>query len=128
MTSTRTEAAPPPLVVAAALTGIEAVVLVGMAVVELSHFSSSRAALGLTTTVFFLAYAAGLVWCAWSLTRGRSWARSPIVLAQLIQLGVATSFWGSGTKPVAVGLVVAALIVLVGLLHPASIAHLAEDS
>jgi dolichyl-phosphate-mannose--protein O-mannosyl transferase len=127
MTTTRAGAAPPPLVVAAALTGIEAAVLTGMAVVELAHFTSSRAALGLTTTMFFLAYAAGLAWCARAVTRGESWARSPIVLTQLIQIGVATSFWGGDTTLLAVGLIVVALVVIAGVLHPASIAHLAED-
>jgi hypothetical protein len=83
--------------------------------------------MGATTAVFFAAYGGGLLLCAWQVTRGHSWARSPIALAQLIQLGVAWSFRGGGTTWVAVGLAVVALVVLAGLLHPASVKALAED-
>ena len=55
---------------------------------------------------------------------GRSWARSPVILAQLIQLGIAWSFRGGDTTVVAVVLALVSLIVVVGVLHPASIAHL----
>ena len=50
-----------------------------------------------------------------------------MVLAQLIQLGVAWSFRGGDTTVVAVVLAVVALIVVAGILHPASIAHLDDN-
>jgi hypothetical protein len=105
------------LVVGAVLAGIEGLVLVLFAVVEIFNLSM--------TAVFFLVYGAGLMWCAWTITRGSSWARSPIVLAQFIQLGLAFSRWGN--TAISVGLGVSAVAVLAGLLHPASIDALAED-
>ena len=118
---------PSPLVVAASLAGLEGVLLLGYGVAELASLSGQRLTMGLTTGVFFIGYGAVLTWCAWSITRGKSWARSPIVLAQLIQLGVAFSFWGGQTTVVAVVLVVAAAVTVVGLLHPKSVGYLADQ-
>jgi hypothetical protein len=117
---------PAPLVVAASLVVVEALVLLGYAVLELVNISSGRAALALTTSVFFAAYGALLIAAALAVTRGRSWARSPIVLAQLIQLGVAWSFRGGDTTLVAAGLAVVAVVVLAGLLAPSSVDALAD--
>lgn len=117
---------PPALVVAVSLAAIEAVVLLGYGVAELASVSGGRMAVALTTGVFFGGYGGFLGWCAYSLSRLRSWARSPVVLAQLIQLGVALSFWGGATKPVTIALAVVAVVTLVGILHPASVDALAE--
>jgi hypothetical protein len=115
---------PPPLTVAASLTAVEALVFGGLAVAELAAFDQARAVMGATTALFFLVYAAGLGACAWALWRLRSWARAPVVVAQLIQVFVAASFWGGGTTWVAVVLAAVAVVVLVGLLHPRSLAAL----
>jgi hypothetical protein len=48
-------------------------------------------------------------------------------MAQLIQLGVAWSGWGGSSTPAAVALGVVALVVLVGIFHPASLAALSDD-
>lgn len=120
--------APAPLVVAASLVTVEGVLLLLLAVLESVALDSSRLAMGLTTAVFFAAYGAGLLWCARALHRRRSWARSPVVLAQLIQLGVAWSFVGGETTMVAVGMAVVALLVLAGIFHPASLDALADDA
>ena len=112
---------PPPLVVAASLTAVEGLVLLGYAVLELASVSSDRVAVALTTALFFAAYGGLLVAAASALTHGRSWSRSPVVLAQLIQLGVAWSFRSGGTAVVSVLLTVAAVAVLVGVFHPASL-------
>lgn len=117
---------PAPLVVAASLVAVEGLLLLGYAVLELASISSDRAAVAITTAVFFAAYGALLLAAAWAVTHGRSWARSPIVLAQLIQLGVAWSFRGGGTTVVAVVMALVAVLVLVGLLVPSSIAALEE--
>jgi hypothetical protein len=106
---------------AVALVGVEAVALVLVGVAELGVLSWSRATMGLTTALFFGVYGAGLGACAWQLLRLRSWARAPVVLAQLIQLPVAWSFRGGSTTPVAAVLAVVAVLVLVGVFHPASI-------
>jgi hypothetical protein len=116
-----------PLMVAAGLVVLEAVVLVGYAVVLVPSVSSERLAMGVTTPIFFALYGAGLVVCARALTRLRSWARAPVVLAQLIQLGVAWSFRGGSSTPEAVALAVVAAGVLAALFHPASVNALSED-
>ncbi|GAB3196339.1 hypothetical protein GCM10027062_05380 [Nocardioides hungaricus] len=117
---------PAPLLVAASLVAVEGLLLLGYAVLELASLSTDRAQVALTTSLFFAVYAGLLLASAWAVTHGRSWARSPIVLAQLIQLGVAWSFRGGETTWVAVALAAVALVVLVGLLNPVSIDALAE--
>ena len=113
--------------VATSLAAVEAMLLVLYGVVELTVVESDRATMGVSTAVFFLVYGAGLGYCAWKTYRRDSWARSPVVMAQLIQLGVAWSFWGGRTTWVSVSLGVVALIVLAGLLHPQSIDVLNDE-
>ncbi|GAB3020989.1 hypothetical protein GCM10011376_22480 [Nocardioides flavus (ex Wang et al. 2016)] len=120
--------APPPLVVAASLVAVEAFVLVTLGVLELANLRAIRLTMGLTTSAFFLAAAAGLAWCAWSLWKVHRWARGPVVMAQLIQLGLAWNFRDAPTTLIAVGLAAVALVVLAGLLHPATTAALEADS
>jgi hypothetical protein len=118
---------PPPLVVASSIVAVEGLLLLAYAVLELASIGTGRVAMGLTTSVFFAIYGAGLVACAWAVSRRHSWARSPIVLAQLIQLGVAWSFRGGDTTLVAVAIAVVAVVVLAGLFHPASLEALSDD-
>ncbi|QZY30161.1 hypothetical protein [Nocardioides coralli] len=98
--------------------------LLGLA--EVATLASTRLAMGLTTAAFFAVYGVGLLLCAWQLARRESWARSPVVLAQLIQLGLAWSFRGDGTTWVAILLAVAGVVVIAGVLHPASLEALAD--
>lgn len=119
---------PPPLTVAASLVAVEAVLFVILSVAELLDLESSKAVMGATTAMFFLAYGAGLALCAWAIWRLRSWGRAPIVVAQLIQLLVAWSFWGGETTWVAIGAGVVAAIVLAGIFHPQSLDALADQS
>jgi len=123
----RTTRTPGPLLAAAALVGAEGLALAGYGLAQLTALTASRATMGVTTTVFFVGYGVGLCACAWALRRRVSWARAPVVLAQLIQLGVAWSFRGGSTTPVAVLTAVLALLVLAGIFHPASLAALADD-
>jgi hypothetical protein len=118
---TRTAATPAPLLVAASLVAVEGLLLIGYAVLEVASVDGDRVAVAATTGLFFLVYGLGLLLCARALGRRHSWARSPVVLAQLIQLGVAWSFWGESTTAVAVGVAVVAVLVLVGVFHPASL-------
>lgn len=71
-------------------------------------------------TGFFFACAVALVVCACGLWLGRRWARAPAVFAQLLQLGVAWSFFSGSTRAVAVGLLVVAVGVLTLVLAPQS--------
>jgi hypothetical protein len=112
--------------VAALLAAVEAVICVGLAVTELAVLQADKAVMGATTSIFFLVYGAALALCAWGLSRLRSWARAPIVVAQLIQLLVAWDFRGGQTTWVAVGLGIVALGVLGGIFHPRSIEALAD--
>ena len=119
---------PSPLVVAAGLAAVEGVLLLAYGVLEAANVHADRVAMGVTTALFFVALGAALTACAWLVVRGRAWARSPIVVAQVMFLGVAWSFLGGATTWVAVALALVAAIVLVGLLHPASIDALSEHS
>ncbi|MEV0289015.1 MULTISPECIES: hypothetical protein [unclassified Kribbella] len=83
--------------------------------------------MGLTTTAFFILYGVGLGLVARGLSRASTWSRGPAVFAQLIQILVAYSFWGGGTKPIAVALALAALFVLVAIFRKASTEALADD-
>jgi hypothetical protein len=116
------------LTVAASLVAVEALVFVVLAVAELAAFESEKAAMGATTALFFLAYGAGLGFCAWAVVRLKSWARAPIVVAQLLQLLVAWSFFGGETTWVAVALAVVAVITLAGIFHPDSLDALSDQA
>ncbi len=116
---------PAPLTVAASLVVIQGGLLLGFGVLELASISSDRISLGVSTAVFFVIYGLALVLCAGALTRRQGWARGPVLLTQLIQLGLAWNL--RDVVLVAVLLVVAALIVLAGMLHPSSVAALGDD-
>ncbi len=105
----------------------EAVLLVLQGVLELMALDRSRLVMGGTTAAFFVLYGAALGYCARMLARLRSWARAPVVVAQILQILVGGSFLGGGTTAVGVGLVAAAVLVLAGVFHPASLQALAED-
>jgi hypothetical protein len=115
---------PPPLSVAVSLVFLEVFALVLQGLTLLPNLSGERLAMGATSVAFFVLYGGALGWCAWNLRRLRSWARSPVVLAQLLQVLTATSFWGGGTTYVAVAGILVGLVVLAGIFHPDSIAAL----
>ena len=118
---------PLPLVVACALVALEALALVVFGLVELRSVEAAKLTMGLTTSLFFAVYGVGLAVFAWLLYRLQSWTRAPVVLAQLIQLGVAWSFRGGATTSVAVALALVAVLALAGIFHPASLAALERD-
>ena len=120
--------APLPLLVAVVITIGQGLFLLGYAVLEIVNTADNRWAMGASTAAFFALYGAGLLVCAWALRRGDSWARSPVVLTQLIAFGVAWSFRGEGTEGVAATLFAIGAITLVALLNRRSIAHLAEEN
>jgi hypothetical protein len=119
--------APAPLVAAASLAAVEAVVFGILGVAEIAAFSTDKAVMGATTSLFFLVYGVALGLCAWGLRRLSSWARAPIVVAQLLQLLVAWDFRGGETTWVAVALGIVAVMVLVGVFHPQSLEALSDD-
>ena len=113
--------APAPLVTAAGLTFVEGLLTALYGIGEAVHITSERVAMGVTTSAFFVAYGAAMVGCAWGLNRLRTWARGPVLLAQLIWLGLAWNFREGDTLPLAIGLAVPAAVVLVGMLLPSSV-------
>lgn len=110
---------PPPLTVAASLVVLQGLALLGLGVLELADLTSERMSMGVSTAVFFVVYGVALVACAWGLTRRQGWTRGPVLITQLIQLGIA---WNLRDDPVAaLGLAVTAAVVLAGMLHPATL-------
>lgn len=119
--------APRPLLIAAGIIAAQGLVFVIYAALEIVRTEQPRVLMGATTSIFFLLYGLGLALCAWQLSRSEAWARSPVVLAQLIHLGLAWSFWGQETRWVSLTLALVSAVVLVGLFHPASVRALADD-
>jgi hypothetical protein len=118
---------PRPLKIAAAIVALEGLVIAILGVGEAITIDTSRLTLGLTTAVFLLLYGAGLVLVARGLYRTASWSRGPAVFAQLIQLGLAWSFWGGSTSWVSVLLALAGVGVLVAVFRKASMDALSDD-
>ena len=118
---------PPPLTVAVSVAALEAALLVLQGLALISAVEGERFALGATSVAFFLLYGGFLGYCAWQVYRLHSWARSPLVLAQLIQILVGASFWGGATKIIAIVAVVLGVLALAGIFHPASLAALEND-
>lgn len=118
---------PPPLTVATSIAALEAALLILQGLALLPSLEGERLAMGLTSVAFFLVYGGFLGYCAWQVYRLRSWARAPLVLAQLIQILVGASFWGGATTIIAVVAVVLGLLALAGIFHPASLAALDSE-
>jgi hypothetical protein len=104
----------------AALVALEALALLVLAAVAVVTLQSDRLLLGATNAAFFCAYGVGLAVCARGLARLRSWSRGPVVLAQLIQLGIAWSFASRATAWLSVVLAVPAVLVLAVVLAPST--------
>lgn len=117
---------PAPLRVAAGLVFVEGLLTLGFGVAEATQTSSDRLAMGVSSAVFFVVCGVALGACSWGLYQARSWSRGPVLLAQLVLLGLA---WGVRHSSLAltVGAVVPAVIVLAGLLHPQSIDAVERD-
>jgi hypothetical protein len=104
----------------AALVALEALALLVLAAAAVVTLHSDRLVLGATNAAFFCAYGVGLAVCARGLSRLRSWSRGPVVLAQLIQLGIAWSFASRATAWLSVVLAVPAVLVLAVVLAPST--------
>lgn len=116
---------PLPLLLACIIVSIQALGLALVAVLVLADVGGSFAALGIGSAVFFLIVAVGLGLCVRALAGLQSWARAPIVLAQLIELGLAWDSRHTATW-LAVTLTILAVLGLAGIFHPASIEALAD--
>ena len=112
---------PAPLLVAAGLVFLQALFTVLFGISEVVHLTSGRVLMGATTALFFVAYGVALGFCAWGVRSLRTWSRGPVLLAELIWLGLAWNLRNSSVGAVAVAIGVSALVVLAGLLHPRSV-------
>jgi len=81
---------------AACLVGGQGVALIGVAAVELAALNAARIGLALTTAGFFLLCGAAMAWAARGLWCAEPWSRGPVVVAQLLVLGVA---WSTRSVP-----------------------------
>lgn len=118
---------PPPLTVAASLVAVQAVVLLGVAILELADITPDRAALGVSTAIFFTLYGSVLAAAALALWRLQGWSRGPVMITQLIQLGLAWNLRDVALP--AIVLAASAVLAIAGVVHPDSIRALEhEDS
>jgi hypothetical protein len=109
------------------LVGLQGLFMCILAVLELVAMDAGRLTLGITTALFFLVLGAGLLFCARGLFRVGSWARGPVVAAELIGVLLSFSFWGGETTLAAVVILAVSMAALIGVLHPASTRALAAD-
>ncbi len=115
-------ATPAPLKLAAALVALQGLGLLVLAVVGVFNLGSDRVSAGASVSAFFAAYGAALLVCAWALTQRHGWARGPVLLTQLIQLGLA---WNLRDAPeVAVPLALTAAVAIAAMLQPTTMAAL----
>jgi hypothetical protein len=114
------------LLAAAAIVLVEALVFLALAGAELLDLTSSRAGLGVGVALFLAVIGAGLLWAAWRVTEGDAWARSPLVLAQLVQLGLAWNFRGDPAW-LTPAIALPAVAVLACLLAPPVTRALSDD-
>ena len=115
------------LLLAVGVVAAQALVLAGWGILEFVRIGGSESAGSAAAAgIFFLVCAGGLGACAWGLFKLDSWARAPIVLAQLLVLGLAWNARHSATL-LAVVLAIVALVALVCIFHPASLHALAAE-
>ena len=113
---------------AAALVAAQAVglgALVVFYVVELLVATTTNAAAAVTTIVLVALAAAGVALCARGLQQRRRWARSPVLVLQLVALPVAIGLVQGGIWYVGIPLALWAVAVVVLLYSPGSNAALA---
>ncbi|MGN0065191.1 MAG: hypothetical protein ACI379_13215 [Nocardioides sp.] len=115
---------PTPLKVAAGIVVLQSLWMIGLTVAELVNLNSARLEMGTTTAFFFGAAGVGLLACAWGLLHLRTWGRGPVLLAQLVQLGLAWNLRDGDFVWVAVLMAVVALVALGCLVHKQSISAL----
>ncbi len=103
------------LLVAGGIALLQAAALLALAVLDLTHLVADRASLGVGIAVMLLVFGGGLAIAAVAVMRGRHGGRGPVLVAQLISLGLAWNLRDAGedvVRGVSPVLALAALIVL----------------
>ena len=104
--------------VAAAVVALESAAYIVVALLDVADSSDGRRGFGIGAGLLLIAYGLGLLFAAWALRQGRRWARAPLIVAQLIQLLLASDA-RDGAAWVTPAMAASALVVLVCLLAPA---------
>jgi hypothetical protein len=120
---------PAVLAVVCGLVLIQAGLLVGLAsawVVDLVQGQSRLPAATVFLALFALGVAAVLLLGVRGLWSGRRWARSPVMTWQVLLVVLSIGWLGVEVAPWAVGVLVSALVVGVGLVLPSVVAVTAE--
>ena len=106
------------MLIAAVVVWAESLVFAVLVVLDAADLSGKRLGFGIGAGVLLAIYGAGQAWAAWRVTRGDGWARSPLIVTQLIQLLLAWNLRTSDSRWVAVLMAVAAVVALGCLLAP----------
>ena len=77
------------LLLAAAIVLVEAVTCVVLAVLGLIDLDENSVGTAIGVSVILAVYGGFQAWAAWRVTEGEQWARSPLVVTQVIQLIIA---------------------------------------
>jgi len=113
------------LILASLIVLAEAAVFIVLALLDLRDTPSERLASGIGVAVLFTAYGIGQLVAMAMLFKGRSGARAPLIVTQLLQVLIATNFRDDPQLAFTVG--IPAAIVLVILLSPPVSAVLVDD-
>ena len=114
------------LLFAAAIVVAEAVTCVVLAVLGLMDLDGGSLGAGIGVSLILAIYGGFQAWAVWRVTEGDQWARSPLVVTQVIQLIIAFNLAGiPGWVSVLVG--AAAVVTLVCLLSPPVTRALSTD-
>ncbi|QCW50373.1 hypothetical protein FE634_08060 [Nocardioides dongxiaopingii] len=99
--------------------------MIVLALLAILDVGGDQVEIGLSVAIFFGAYGGALVAAAVGLTRQQGWARGPVLITQLIQVGLA---WNVRDVPLlAVPLAVMGVATIVLMVQPSSIAALERD-
>lgn len=117
---------PWPLRVGLLVVLVQALVFLGLGIAEIVSLSTTRLVMGLSTAAFFLGYGVVLAACVRGMALRSSTGRSVVMMGQLIHLGLAYSY-RNVLPTLAAVLAVSAVVAIVGIMHPASIAALDDE-
>lgn len=111
---------PRTVLVAVAAVGLQALVFVGYAVSELGYAAFERSGTAVAVAAFLGAYGVGLGFGVAALLQRRLAARAPLVLGQLLHLGLAWNMRDAPLTYVAIALALVSSVALAGLFAPAT--------
>lgn len=113
--------------VAVSVVAIEAAVYVVLAVLAGADISADAVGTGIGIALFLALYGLAQLFAAWKLLRWRTWARGPLLFAQLVQLGLAWGLRDSTEQWLAILMAVSAVVALGCLIAPAVTRALLDD-